>query len=62
MKKNIGALDRNIRIVVGALLILWAVFGGPGWAWIGIVPLATALIGFCPIYPLIGMSTNKSGS
>ena len=40
-------------------LIGWTFFGGPVWAWIGVVPLATGLIGFCPVYPLIGFSSKK---
>ncbi len=57
MKANVGGIDRILRIVVGLALIAWALLGGPIWAWIGVVPLATALIGFCPLYPLIGMNT-----
>lgn len=58
MKPNVGGIDKILRIVVGLVLIVWAVaFGGPLWAWIGIVPLATGLIGWCPFYPLLGIST-----
>jgi hypothetical protein len=57
VKANVGGIDRILRIVVGLALIAWALLGGPIWAWIGVVPLATALIGFCPLYPLIGMNT-----
>ena len=57
MKANVGGIDRILRIVVGLALIAWALLGGPVWAWIGVVPLATAAIGFCPLYPLIGMNT-----
>ena len=47
MKKNVGGIDRLIRILAGVALILWAVLGGPIWAWIGVLPLATgALCGF----------------
>jgi hypothetical protein len=59
MKLNVGGIDRILRIVVGLALVVWALMGGPVWAWIGIVPLATGAIGFCPIYPIIGMSTKK---
>jgi len=38
-------------------LVAWALMGGPVWAWIGAVPLATGLVGFCPVYPLLGMNT-----
>jgi len=58
MKANVGGIDRVLRILVGAALILWAaVLGGPVWAWIGVVPLATGLIKFCPLYPILGMNT-----
>lgn len=57
MKSNVGGIDKILRIVAGLALIAWAVMGGPVWAWIGIVPLATGLINFCPIYPLLGLST-----
>ncbi len=58
MKANVGGVDRILRIVLGVALIVWAaVLGGPVWAWIGIVPLATGLIRFCPVYPLFGLST-----
>ncbi len=61
MKANVGGVDRVIRIVVGLALIAWALIGGgPMWAWIGVVPLATALINFCPAYALLGMSTCKT--
>ena len=58
MKLNVGGIDRILRIVVGLALVAWALLlGGPVWAWIGIVPLGTGLIGFCPLYPLLGMNT-----
>lgn len=61
MKANVGGVDRVIRIVVGLALIAWTLLGGgPMWAWIGVVPLATALINFCPAYALLGMSTCKT--
>jgi ABC-type polysaccharide/polyol phosphate export permease len=58
MTANIGTVDRILRIVVGLVLIA-LVFVGPQtpWGWIGIVPLLTALIGFCPAYRLIGINT-----
>jgi len=58
MKLNVGGIDRVLRIVVGLALIAWAaVLGGPVWAWIGVIPLATGAVGFCPFYPLLGLST-----
>lgn len=57
MQTNVGKIDRALRIVVGAALVAWAVMGGPVWAWIGILPLATGLIGNCPAYTLMGVNT-----
>lgn len=60
MKANIGGIDRIARIIVGLLLIGLAVAGVIGWwGYIGIVPLATALIRFCPVYPLLKINTCK---
>ncbi len=58
MRRNVGAVDRILRILVGAGLIS-LVFVGPEtqWGWLGIIPLVTAFAGFCPAYRLIGMST-----
>ena len=57
MKLNVGGVDRVVRIAAGVGLVGWAAMGGPVWAWIGVVPLATGAIGFCPVYPLLGMNT-----
>lgn len=59
MKSNVGGVDKWLRIVVGLVLIAWAVTGGPVWAWIGVVPLATGLFNFCPLYKLVGVNTCK---
>ena len=61
MKTNVGGADKILRIVAGIALLAWAVFGGPVWAWIGIVPLATGLIGWCPAYTMLGMNTCPLG-
>ncbi|MBI3140470.1 MAG: DUF2892 domain-containing protein [Rhodocyclales bacterium] len=58
MKSNVGGIDRILRIVLGLALLAWAaILGGPVWAWIGVVPLATGLIGWCPAYLPFGLST-----
>jgi hypothetical protein len=57
MSCNVGSIDRIIRILAGLVLIAWALMGGPVWAWIGVVPLATGVFKFCPAYSLIGMNT-----
>ena len=57
MKTNVGGIDKIVRILAGIALIAWALMGGPVWAWIGVVPLATGLLGWCPAYTLFGMNT-----
>ena len=61
MKSNVGGIDRILRIVVGAVLVLLAASGQVGaWAWIGLLPLATGLVGWCPPYGLLGINTCKN--
>lgn len=60
--QNVGGIDKIARIVVGLLAIVFALLGPAEltWKWggfIGVVPLLTGLLGFCPLYPLIGLST-----
>ena len=58
MKINVGGIDKILRIVVGAGLIGATVAGVlPVWGYIGIVPLATGLMGWCPAYTLLGIKT-----
>ena len=58
MKSNVGGIDRVLRIVLGLLLIGLAATGTVGlWGWIGIVPLATGLIGWCPLYAMLGLNS-----
>jgi len=61
MKANVGGLDRVARIVAGLALIGLAATGVVGvWGWIGVVPLATGLSGWCPAYLPFGLSTCKT--
>lgn len=58
MKTNIGSLDRIARALLGIVLIALTLTGTIGlWGWIGIVPLATAALGWCLPYQLLGIST-----
>lgn len=61
MHKNVGGVDRAVRIVVG-LGILSLAFVGPQtpWGYIGLVPLVTGLIGWCPAYLPFGIKTCKT--
>lgn len=57
--QNVGTVDRIIRLVLG-LVLLSLVFVGPQtpWGWIGLAPLITALISFCPFYFITKLRTN----
>ena len=58
MSANVGGIDKIVRIVAGAGLIGATVAGMlPVWGYIGIVPLATGLMGWCPAYSIFGMNT-----
>ena len=58
MTKNVGGVDRTLRIVAGLALIAAAATGTIGvWGYIGIVPLATGLMGWCPPYAMLGFNT-----
>jgi len=59
MKKNIGTIDKAIRILLGIIIIVLGVINESLWGAIGIIPLGTALISWCPLYPIIGINTCK---
>ncbi|KAE9628244.1 YgaP family membrane protein [Parasedimentitalea maritima] len=58
MPRNEGSLDRALRVILGFVL-LSLIFIGPQtmWGLVGIIPLATGLMGFCPLYRIIGLNT-----
>lgn len=61
MTQNVGGLDRVLRIVVGLVLIALAATGTVGaWGYIGVVPLLTGLIRYCPAYSIFGCKTGGS--
>jgi len=63
MKFNEGTLDRALRVVGGVALVALAATGTIGaWGWIGILPLATGAIGWCPAYSVFGISTCPSSA
>jgi hypothetical protein len=63
MTKNVGSLDRLLRIVVGLALIAYAIpigFPSTGWnwvGWIGVIPLLTAIFSTCPAYSILGVNS-----
>ncbi len=58
MNANVGSTDRALRIFAGSLLILLSLLNVIGaWGWIGLVPIATGLIRFCPAYTVLGLRT-----
>ena len=59
MKKNMGTIDRSIRIIAGLALLGLAVTGKM-WGLVGIVPLLTGIVGWCPPYQLLGINTIGS--
>ena len=59
MIKNIGNVDRVIRIAIGAAVLGIGVSQGAWWGWLGLIPLATAFIRWCPAYLPFGISTFK---
>jgi len=60
MSRNEGTIDRALRVILGLVLIVMAVRGMyTPWTWIGVVPLLTGLVGVCPLYSLLGVSTCR---
>jgi len=58
MKCNTGTVDRTLRIIFGLAFIVLAASGTVGtWGYIGVIPLLTGLVGFCPAYTIFGMNT-----
>ncbi len=63
MTPNVGSTDKMIRLVIGAVLMLLALFGMIGWwGWIGVVLVATALMNWCPGYSLLGIKTSPTSN
>ena len=57
MGRNIGALDRVLRIAVGLVLIAHVYIVPTNWGWLGLIPIITAFAGFCPLYRLLGINS-----
>jgi len=59
MKANVGSTDRVIRFVLGVVIIALGFYFKSWWGVVGVVPIMTGLLNFCPAYNLIGVSTKK---
>jgi len=59
MNSNVGGIDKILRIVVGLAIIAWGYATQNWWGAVGLVPLLTATVNFCPLYPLLGINTCK---
>ncbi|MEI7749014.1 MAG: DUF2892 domain-containing protein [Chlorobiaceae bacterium] len=60
MQKNVGQIDKIIRIVIGVAVIVAGIINHSWWGAIGVVPLLTSFIGFCPLYTILNISTCGS--
>jgi hypothetical protein len=61
MTKNLGQIDRLLRAVLGLALIGWGLMTNNWWGAVGLVPLLTAALGWCPAYLPLGIKTCKTG-
>lgn len=59
MEKNVGSIDRTLRFVVGAAIIGAGVYFQNWWGAVGLVLVATAAMGWCPPYAMLGINTCK---
>lgn len=61
MPQNVGLIDRIVRVIAGVALIAATLMDTlPAWGWIGVIPLTTGLLSWCPAYTLLGIRTCKS--
>lgn len=60
MKKNVGSADKIVRLVIGIAIIAWGIFAQSWWGLVGIIPLFTATINWCPLYLPFGISSCKT--
>lgn len=60
MTKNVGTADRIVRAIAGIAIVAWGVYAQNWLGAIGLVPLFTAAIGWCPAYVPFGIKTNKA--
>jgi hypothetical protein len=61
MRKNVGAIDRLIRLIIGLIVIAWGIYAENWWGMAGIVPIITGALNWCPLYTILKISTIKRG-
>jgi hypothetical protein len=59
MKTNVNFNERALRLVAGVVIASLFIYNNSFWAFLGLIPFVTGAIGFCPLYALIGYSSNK---
>ena len=62
MKRNVGKIDRIIRVLLGLIIIALGIYFNSWWGAIGVIPLLTAAIGWCPLYVPFGLSSCSTKS
>jgi hypothetical protein len=60
MKANVGGIDKKLRMAAGAIILALGAYYQNWWGLVGLIPLGTALMNFCPAYPILGISTCKA--
>jgi len=60
MKSNVGKTEKTARIIIGIAIILIGLIYQSWWGLIGLVPLLTGLLNYCPLYSIFGISTCKT--
>jgi len=61
MKKNVGSIDKVIRIILGIIIAGFGYYYQSWWGLVAIIPIATAFMNFCALYPMFGINTCKKG-
>lgn len=59
MKKNVGTTDQIIRVIIAVAIFVIGYMNHSWWGLLGLIPLITALLGFCPLYAILGIKTCK---
>ena len=60
MKKNVGSVDKVVRLIIGLVIIALGILYQSWWGLVGIIPIFTAAMGWCPTYLPFGISTCKT--